>query len=197
MQPFRLHTGLVAALDRADVDTDQIIPKQFLKRIERSGYGEFLFHDWRYLPAGGPNPEFALNRVRYQEASILVTGRNFGCGSSREHAVWALTDHGFRTIIAPSFADIFSNNCTKNGLAAVALTNGEVRELMRRSEGRSAYRATVDLESLTVRDDSGFCACFTMDEFQRHCLLHGLDEIGLTLQYESEINLFEASRRRF
>ena len=196
MQPFRQHTGLVAPLDRADVDTDQIIPKQFLKRIERCGYGEFLFHDWRYLAGGSPNPQFVLNAARYQGASILVTDRNFGCGSSREHAVWALGDYGFRAVIAPSFADIFANNCTKNGLAAVVLSRDEVRTLMQRAEGSPAYQATVDLESLEVRDDSGLCARFAMDDFQRHCLLQGLDEIGLTLQHESEIDLFEARTGR-
>ncbi len=195
MQPFRQHTGQVAPLDRADVDTDQIIPKQFLKRIERSGYGEFLFHDWRYTPAGGPDPRFVLNAPRYRGASILVAGRNFGCGSSREHAVWALADYGFRAIIAPSFADIFANNCTKNGVVPVALPADEVLELMQRSKGQPAYQATVDLESLEVRDASGFHARFTMDDFQRHCLMQGLDEIGLTLQHESEISRFESRRR--
>src|SRR5499426_3112302 len=152
MQPFRIHTGKVAPLDRANVDTDQIIPKQFLKRIERTGFGQFLFNDWRFLPTGSPDPEFALNDERYRGASILIAGKNFGCGSSREHAPWALADFGFRAVIAPSFADIFANNCLKNGLLPVTLNEEEVNELMRRA-GVTGYRVTVNLENKTVFDE--------------------------------------------
>jgi 3-isopropylmalate/(R)-2-methylmalate dehydratase small subunit len=191
MNPFRSHTGLVVALNRSNVDTDQIIPKQFLKRIERTGFGKFLFFDWRVLPDGQPDPNFPLNEPRYQGASILIAGTNFGCGSSREHAPWSLADYGFRAIIAPSFADIFANNCLKNGLLPVTLEDAEVVELMRRANEIKGYSATVDLESKTVKDDHGFTASFEIDDFQRHCLLEGLDDIGLTLQHESEITRFE------
>jgi 3-isopropylmalate/(R)-2-methylmalate dehydratase small subunit len=194
MKPFRIHTGRVALLDRANVDTDQIIPKQFLKRIERTGFGEFLFNDWRFLPDGTPDPSFSLNDPRYNGASILVTGKNFGCGSSREHAPWALADYGFRAIVAPSFADIFANNCLKNGLLTVVLTEEEILELGRRTREIEGYRATVDLEECRVTDHEGFSASFAVDEFQRHCLLNGLDDIGLTLQYESEISAYENRR---
>jgi 3-isopropylmalate/(R)-2-methylmalate dehydratase small subunit len=195
MKPFRTHTGRVALLDRANVDTDQIIPKQFLKRIERTGFGKFLFNDWRYLEDGTPNPSFSLNEPRYSAASILVTGKNFGCGSSREHAPWALADFGFRVIVAPSFADIFANNCLKNGMLTVVLSEEEVRELGRRVSEIEGYQATVDLEECRITDVDGFSANFVVDEFQRHCLLNGLDDIGLTLQYEPEISAYE--RRHF
>src|SRR5919205_1271934 len=152
MEPFRVHTGLVAPLDRANVDTDQIIPKQFLKRVARTGFGEFLFYDWRYKDDGTFDPSFVLNEPRYAGASVLVAGRNFGCGSSREHAPWALLEYGFRAIVAPSFADIFANNCTKNGVLPVALDEEEVAELMRRAEGEEGYELTVDLEACVVRD---------------------------------------------
>jgi 3-isopropylmalate/(R)-2-methylmalate dehydratase small subunit len=178
------------ALDRVNVDTDQIIPKQFLKRIERTGFGEFLFHDWRRTPDGTPNESFVLNHSRHQGASVLIAGKNFGCGSSREHAVWALSDYGFRTVIAPSFADIFANNSTKNGFLNVTLTEDEVAELMRRSQ-QDGYHLTVDLEQRTVYDDQGFSASFQIDDFVRHCLLNGLDDIGLTLQHESDIAAYE------
>jgi len=191
MQPFRKHQGRAVALDRVNVDTDQIIPKQFLKRIERTGFGEFLFYDWRRTPDGTPNESFALNDPRHQGASILIAGKNFGCGSSREHAVWALSDYGFRTVIAPSFADIFANNSTKNGFLNVALTENEVAELMRRSQ-QDGYQLTVDLEQRRVYDDRGFSADFQIDDFVRHCLLNGLDDIGLTLQHESDIAAYEA-----
>jgi 3-isopropylmalate/(R)-2-methylmalate dehydratase small subunit len=194
MNPFRSHTGLVVALDRSNVDTDQIIPKQFLKRIERTGFGKFLFYDWRVLPDGQPDPNFPLNEPRYQGASILIAGTNFGCGSSREHAPWSLADYGFRAIIAPSFADIFANNCLKNGLLPVTLEDAEVVELMRRANEIKGHSVTVDLESKTVKDDHGFIASFEIDDFQRHCLLEGLDDIGLTLQHESEITQFEQGR---
>jgi 3-isopropylmalate/(R)-2-methylmalate dehydratase small subunit len=189
MQPFRLHQGLVAPLDRANVDTDQIIPKQFLKRIERTGFGEFLFYDWRHTTASEP---FVLDEPRYRAASILLAGKNFGCGSSREHAVWALTDFGFRAVIAPSFADIFANNCSKNGVLAVVLDEQEVAELFRRAREIPQYRLQVDLEQLRVSDERGFSAAFTIDDFTRHCLLEGLDDIGLTMQHEPEIAAYEA-----
>src|SRR5205809_1980831 len=158
MRPFRVHKGKVAPLERANVDTDQIIPKQFLKRIERTGFGEFLFYDWRYTPGGQLDPAISLNQPRYSGASVLVAGKNFGCGSSREHAVWALADFGFRAVIAPSFADIFANNCVKNGVLTVVLTEVECAELARRASDTSGYQLTVDLESRTVRDDRGFSA---------------------------------------
>ena len=194
MIPFNIQTGRVAFLDRADVDTDQIIPKQFLKRIERTGFGEFLFHDWRYLPDGELNPSFSLNQPRYRGGSILVTGKNFGCGSSREHAPWALADFGFRTIIAPSFADIFANNCFKNGLLPVVLSEPQVAELGRRARESEDYQVTVNLEECTVTDSQGFSSDFSIDEFQRQCLLEGLDDIGLTLQHETKISSYESNR---
>jgi 3-isopropylmalate/(R)-2-methylmalate dehydratase small subunit len=194
MLPFRVHTGLAAPLDRPNVDTDQIIPKQFLKRIERTGFGQFLFYDWRYTPGGEPDPSFVLNEPRYRGASVLLAGRNFGCGSSREHAPWALADYGFRAVIAPSFADIFSNNCTKNGIVPVVLSDELVGELTRRAAGREGYRVTVDLERREVRDDAGFAAPFEFDEFRRYCLMEGLDDIGLTLRHEAEITAYESRR---
>src|ERR1041385_8442324 len=194
MTPFRIHTGLAAPLDRANVDTDQIIPKQFLKRIERTGFGKFLFNDWRFLPNGTPNPEFALNDERYRGASVLIAGKNFGCGSSREHAPWALADFGFRAIIAPSFADIFANNCMKNGLLPVVLSDAEVAELMRRASEANGYQLTVDLEKQSVTDGAGFSASFRIADFQRYCLLQGLDDVGLTLKYEPEISAYEKNR---
>jgi 3-isopropylmalate/(R)-2-methylmalate dehydratase small subunit len=195
MQPFRKHTGMVVPLDKVNVDTDQIIPKQFLKRIERTGFGEFLFYDWRFAADGkqraNQTGDFVLDAPRYRKASILVAGKNFGCGSSREHAVWALADYGFRAVIAPSFADIFSNNSLKNGLLTVALNDQQVAEIMRRSKQVEPYQLTVDLETLRVEDRQGFSASFAMDEFSRHCLLNGLDDIGLTLQHEAEIGAYE------
>jgi 3-isopropylmalate/(R)-2-methylmalate dehydratase small subunit len=191
MKPFRVHRGLVAPLDRINVDTDQIIPKQFLKRIERTGFGQFVFYDWRFSADGTKNPDFVLHQPRYQGASILVAGKNFGCGSSREHAVWALADFGFRAVIAASFADIFANNSTKNGFLAVLLSESEVAELMRRAFEIGGYELTVDLEQREVRDDEGFRAAFKVDEFVRQCLLDGLDDIGLTLQYEAAIAAYE------
>jgi len=192
MKAFRQHTGLVAPLARANVDTDQIIPKQFLKRIERTGFGEFLFYDWRYLPDGQPNPSFVLNEPRYQGASILVADKNFGCGSSREHAPWALGEFGFRVIIAPSFADIFANNCFKNGMLPIAVN---VEEIMKRAQEREGYQLTVDLERLVVEDESGLSIPFVVSEFQRYCLLEGLDDIGLTLRHEDAIRAYEESHR--
>jgi len=191
MKPFRTHRGRVVPLDRVNVDTDQIIPKQFLKRIERTGFGEFLFYDWRFAADGKKNAGFVLDEPRYSGASILVAGKNFGCGSSREHAVWALADFGFRVVISSSFADIFANNSTKNGFLTVRLSEAETAELMRRARERNDYQITIDLEQCEVRDDQGFRAEFPMDEFVRHCLLNGLDDIGLTLQHEAEIAAYE------
>ena len=191
MQPFRTHKGRVAPLNRANVDTDQIIPKQFLKRIERTGFGEFLLFDWRRGSDGKPDSSFVLNDPRYAGASVLVVGKNFGCGSSREHAVWALEDFGFRVLIGPSFADIFANNCVKNGVLTVVLSEDEIAEIARRAEKLPSYEITVDLEQRKVHDAHGFSATFQIDEFTRHCLLKGLDDIGLTLQHEAEISAYE------
>ncbi|HMK31547.1 MAG TPA: 3-isopropylmalate dehydratase small subunit [Terriglobales bacterium] len=191
MQPFRVHKGLAIPLDRANVDTDQIVPKQFLKRIERTGFGKFLFHDWRYTPDGEPNPEFILNHPRYQGASVLIAAKNFGCGSSREHAPWALVDYGIRIIIAPSFADIFAHNSFKNGLLTVTLPDPEIYKLMRRAREVEGYHVTVDLEAGHVYDDMGFHAAFEFDDHKRRCLLEGLDEIGLTLEQEEAITAYE------
>jgi 3-isopropylmalate/(R)-2-methylmalate dehydratase small subunit len=192
MKPFTVHRGLVAPLDRINVDTDQIIPKQFLKRIERTGFGQFLFYDWRFGADGKQNADFVLHEPRYEGASILVAGRNFGCGSSREHAVWALADFGFRGVISSSFADIFANNSTKNGFLTVRLSEEEVAQLMLNAQEIDDYQLTIDLERCEVRDDQGFLAKFSLDEFIRHCLLNGLDDIGLTLQHEAEISAYEA-----
>jgi len=189
MKPFTKHTGLVAPLDRANVDTDQIIPKQFLKRIERTGFGEFLFYDWR------SNPSFVLNQPRYKSASILVAGKNFGCGSSREHAPWALGEFGFRAIVAPSFADIFANNCFKNGMLPIALTTEQVDQIMSRAQQHEGYELTVDLERQTIEDSHGLSILFVVSEFQRYCLLEGLDDIGLTLRHEDLIREYEANHR--
>ncbi len=197
MQAFQAHTGKVVPLDRANVDTDQIIPKQFLKRIERSGYGQFLFYDWRYLPDGKLNPEFVLNQPRYAGASILLAGKNFGCGSSREHAPWALLDYGFKAVIAPSFADIFANNCIKNGLLPVALDDSKVTELLEKARRVEIYPVTVDLVEREVRDDSGFRARFEFDDFKRKFLLEGLDDIALTLKHEPSIASYEKRRSTF
>jgi 3-isopropylmalate/(R)-2-methylmalate dehydratase small subunit len=192
MKPFTVHRGRVAPLARVNVDTDQIIPKQFLKRIEKTGFGKYLFYDWRFGAEGKQNPEFVLHEPRYEGASILVAGKNFGCGSSREHAVWALADFGFRAVISSSFADIFANNSTKNGFLTVRLSEDEVATLMRRAQDIDNYAVTVDLEKCEVRDEQDFRAKFPIDEFVRHCLLNGLDDIGLTLQHEAEIFAYEA-----
>jgi 3-isopropylmalate/(R)-2-methylmalate dehydratase small subunit len=196
MQPFTKHRGLVATLDRVNVDTDQIIPAQFLKRIERTGFGQFLFYDWRFKD-GALNPDFELNQPRFSGASILVTGANFGCGSSREHAPWALLDYGFRSIIAPSFADIFYNNCFKNGMLPIRLAENQVEEICRRANAEPGYGLTVDLERQWITDDSGLRFTFEIDPFRRECLLKGLDDIGLTLQHEDRISQYEAGRRAF
>ena len=178
----------MAPLDRANVDTDQIIPKQFLKRIERTGFGQFLFYDWRYLPDGRINPSFVLNEARYQGASILVADKNFGCGSSREHAPWALGEFGFRVIIAPSFADIFANNCFKNGMLPIAL---DVEKFMKRAQEGERYELTVDLETRIITDEDGLSVSFVVPDFQRYCLLEGLDDIALTLKHEDAIRAYE------
>jgi 3-isopropylmalate/(R)-2-methylmalate dehydratase small subunit len=192
MQPFTKHTGLVAAMDRANVDTDQIIPKQFLKRIERTGFGQFLFFDWRFLDDGSPNPAFELNRPEFAGASILLARRNFGCGSSREHAPWALQDYGFQVVIAPSFADIFFNNCFKNGMLPIRLDEHTVDDLFRRAAG-GGYRLSVDLENCTLADESGLNISFEVEPFRRECLLGGLDDIGLTLAHSDQIAAYEAA----
>jgi len=191
MEPFRKHTGLCALLNRINVDTDQIIPKQFLKRIERTGFGEFLFNDWRYLEDGKPNPDFELNQPRFQGASILVAGDNFGCGSSREHAPWALQDYGFKVIIAPSFADIFKNNCYKNGILPIALPAKAVAEIAKQIEGKGGYTLTVDLEAQQVIEPDGTAHRFEIGDFEKQCLLNGLDEIGWTLQFDAKITEYE------
>lgn len=194
MEKFSKLTGIVAPLDRANVDTDQIIPKQFLKRIERTGFGEFAFFDWRYLEDGVPNPDFILNEDRYRGANILVTGRNFGSGSSREHAPWALMEMGFRAIIAPSFADIFRNNCEQNGLLPIILKTSEVDTVMSRALRGSGYSATVDLESQTVTDGQNLNASFEIDPFRKNSLLKGLDDVGITLDYVESIDSYESQR---
>ena len=197
MKPFTKHTGLVATLDRVNVDTDQIIPKQFLKRIERTGFGECLFYDWRFRDDGTRNADFELNQPRFEGATILLARANFGCGSSREHAPWALLDYGFRTIIAPSFADIFYNNCFKNGMLPVALSEEQVERLFQQAAGNIGYEVTVDLQRQWVTDDSGLRYSFDVDPFRRECLLRGLDDIGLTLQHEDKIGEHESRRVTF
>jgi 3-isopropylmalate/(R)-2-methylmalate dehydratase small subunit len=195
MNKFTNHTGKTVALYQANIDTDQIIPKQFLKRIERTGYGAFLFYDWRFNREGTARQDFVLNDSRYKDASILLTGANFGCGSSREHAAWSLMDYGFRVIIAPSFADIFYNNSLKNGLLPVVLPEDKISLLARKSEALENYCLTVDLKNRTVTDDEGFEVGFEIDEFRRRCLINGLDDIGLTLKQEAEISRYENSRK--
>ena len=197
MKPIRIHTGKVVPLDRPNVDTDQIIPKQFLKRIERTGYGEFLFFDWRFSKDGTPAPDFVLNDTRYDGGSILVADRNFGCGSSREHAAWALTDYGFRVVIAPTFADIFFSNAGKNGLLAIQLADAEVRKLLVSAAKGKDYQLCVDLENRCISDDSGWKLPFAIDDFRRKCLLEGADDITLTLKHESDITRFEKAARSF
>ncbi len=195
MEPFIQHKGVVAVMDRANVDTDQIIPKQFLKRIERSGFGQFLFYDWRFAEDGEtPNPTFELNLPRNKNASILVAKRNFGSGSSREHAVWAIADYGLRAVIAPSFADIFYNNCFKNGTLPIVLSETQVAEIFSRHAAHEQYELTIDLESQTVKDEHGFEAKFELDGFRKHCLLNGLDDIAMTLKHLDKIEAFEAAR---
>ena len=194
MEPFVVHKGIAAPLDRVNVDTDAIIPKQFLKRIERTGFGQFLFYEWRFTPEGEPIPSFVLNLPRYQGASILLARNNFGCGSSREHAPWALLDYGFRAIIAPSFADIFYNNCFKNGILPIKLSEEQVDELFKRTAKHDNYQLTIDLQQQLITDEHGLSYPFEVDEYRRYCLLNGLDDIALTLQYEDKIAAYEASR---
>jgi 3-isopropylmalate/(R)-2-methylmalate dehydratase small subunit len=192
MEPFRTLTALAAPLDRTNIDTDQLIPKQFLKRIERTGYGDFLFYDWRQTPEGKPVPEFVLNDPRYKGAQILVAGKNFGCGSSREHAAWALADFGFRVVIAPTFADIFFSNAGKNGIVLVRLSEAQVAKLLNNAKTIPGYKLTVSLEEQTVTDSQGFKATFDVDPFRKYCLIEGLDDIGLTLRHKAELEAFEA-----
>jgi 3-isopropylmalate/(R)-2-methylmalate dehydratase small subunit len=192
MQPMRTHRGQVIPLDRANIDTDQIIPKQFLKRIERTGYGPFLFNDWRYDSAGQPKPDFILNREPYSHGSILLAGKNFGCGSSREHAAWALNNFGILVVVAPSFADIFHSNAANNGLLTIALPEAAMVDLFARAAASPVYELTVNVETLTVSDDTGWSAPFPLDAFRQHCLLNGLDQIGITLQNEPAITAYES-----
>jgi 3-isopropylmalate/(R)-2-methylmalate dehydratase small subunit len=200
MEPINRLTSFAVPLDISNIDTDQIIPKQFLKRIERTGYGEFLFFDWRRVQdgpeAGAPEPYFVLNRPEYRGARILIAGKNFGCGSSREHAAWALTDYGFLAVIAPSFADIFFSNAGKNGMILVRLSEAEVNLLTHRSMANPAHSITINLEAQTITDDEGFSSTFEMDAFRKYCLLHGLDDIGLTLRHEAELDGYETSHNR-
>ncbi|PJZ55951.1 3-isopropylmalate dehydratase small subunit [Leptospira barantonii] len=197
MKPFTVLNGIAALLDRPNVDTDQIIPKQFLRKIERTGFGVHLFHDWRYLDDAGtkPNPEFSLNQERYKGASVLLTRDNFGCGSSREHAPWALEDYGFRSIIAPSYADIFFNNCFKNGMLPVVLKSEEVEELFQAVSANVGAKIVVDLDKQTVTGPTGKVYGFEVDSFRKYCLYNGLDDIGLTLKQESKIGEFEKKQK--
>ena len=195
MQPFTTLTGIAAPLDRANVDTDQIIPKQFLKRIERTGFGQFLFYDWRYEADGiTPNPEFELNAPSYQGATILIAARNFGSGSSREHAPWSLADYGFRCIIAPSYADIFYNNCFQNGILPIVLSEEEVARLMKNAQQNAGNQLTIDLSNQTITDANASSTRFEIDPFRKHRLINGLDDIGMTLAHEADITTFEATR---
>jgi 3-isopropylmalate/(R)-2-methylmalate dehydratase small subunit len=197
MKPFVIHTGLVAPLDRVNVDTDAIIPKQFLKRIERTGFGQFLFYEWRFHTDGTPIDSFVLNRPQYAGATVLLARNNFGCGSSREHAPWALLDYGFRAVIAPSFADIFYNNCFKNGILPIRLSEEQVQELFVRAESRENYQITIDLQEQVVRDEDGLSYPFEVDPYRRYCLLNGLDDIGITLEHEDKIAAYEAKQREW
>jgi len=191
MEPFRTLTALAVPLDRTNVDTDQIIPKQFLKRIERTGYGEFLFFDWRRTASGDPDPSFPLNEPRYKGAQILIAGKNFACGSSREHAAWALSDFGFRVVIAPTFADIFFSNAGKNGIVLARLSEEDVAKLLENAKTIPDYQLTVSLEQQTVIDDRGFKATFEVDPFRKFCLMEGLDDIGLTLRHQAALDSYE------
>lgn len=194
MEPLRIVQGLTAPVDRVNVDTDAIIPKQFLKRIERSGFGQFLFWEWRFDEQGAVIPSFSLNQDRYKGANILLSRANFGCGSSREHAPWAILDYGFKVVIASSFADIFYNNCFKNGILPIRLSEEQVEELFQRTIAKEGYQLTVNLESKTITDDQGLSIAFDLDEHRRQFLLLGLDDIGLTLQHEDKISAYEAKR---
>lgn len=194
MEPFKQLTGIVAPVDRVNVDTDAIIPKQFLKRIERSGFGQFLFFEWRFHENGDVNTEFEPNKPRYQGASVLISRANFGCGSSREHAPWAILDYGFKVVIAPSYADIFYNNCFKNGILPIKLSEEQVEDLFQRTAKHEGYMLTVDLENKRITDDYGLSLSFDLDEHRRQFLLQGLDDIGLTLQHEDKIAAYEQKR---
>jgi len=194
MQPFTKHTGLVMPLDRVNVDTDQMVPKQFLKLQTKQGFGRVLFYDWRYLPGEKPNPEFVLNWPKYKGASVILARANFGCGSSREHAPWAVADYGFRVLVAPSYADIFYNNCFKNGILPVTLPDEQVDELFRRTEKVEGYTLTADLPNQTVTDSHGLRYTFQIDEFRKRVLLEGLDDIGLTLKHDAAIAAYEQAR---
>jgi 3-isopropylmalate/(R)-2-methylmalate dehydratase small subunit len=191
MEPFSVHSGVVMPLDRVNVDTDQIVPKQFIKWITREGFGRVLFYDWRYLPGEKPNPDFVLNFPRYRGASVLLARANFGCGSSREHAPWAIKDYGFRVILAPSYADIFYNNCFKNGILPAMLTEAQIEELFERTPREKGYSITVDLPNQTVSDKHGLRYAFEIKPFRKEVLLEGLDEIGTSLQHEAEIVAYE------
>ena len=195
MQPFQTHSGLVIPFDRVNVDTDQMVPKQFLKLLTREGYGRVLFYDWRYLAGEKPNPDFILNQPRYQGISIMLTRNNFGCGSSREHAAWAVADYGIRAVIGPSFADIFFGNCASNGILAITLPEDQIDELFRRAEANVGYKLHVDLPNQTVRDDMGLELKFEIDDFRKQMLLKGLDEIGLTLERDAEITAYEKTHQ--
>ncbi|REE88601.1 3-isopropylmalate/(R)-2-methylmalate dehydratase small subunit [Paenibacillus taihuensis] len=197
MEAFKQLTGLVAPVDRVNVDTDAIIPKQFLKRIERSGFGQFLFFEWRWDEKGNVIDSFSLNQPRYQGAEVLISRANFGCGSSREHAPWAIMDYGFKVVIAPSFADIFYNNCFKNGILPIRLSEEQVEDLFQRTNKTEGYKLTVDLESKTITDGADINIAFDLDEHRRQFLLLGLDDIGLTLQHEDKISAYEANRVAF
>lgn len=194
MEAFTKHTGIVGPVDRVNVDTDAIIPKQFLKRIERTGFGQFLFYEWRFDTEGNVNPEFELNKSRYEGASVLISRVNFGCGSSREHAPWAILDYGFKCVIAPSFADIFYNNCFKNGILPIKLSEEQVEELFQRTAQHTGYKLHVNLEDKVITDDHGLSISFDLDEHRRQFLLQGLDDIGLTLQHEDLITQYEQKR---
>ncbi|MEK8129773.1 3-isopropylmalate dehydratase small subunit [Paenibacillus filicis] len=194
MEAFKQHTGLVGPVDRVNVDTDAIIPKQFLKRIERSGFGQFLFFEWRFTNKGEVIPDFSLNQPRFQGASVLISRANFGCGSSREHAPWAIQDYGFKVVIAPSFADIFYNNCFKNGILPIKLSEEQVEDLFQRTAAEEGYKLTVDLENNTITDAQGLHIDFQLDEHRRQFLLLGLDDIGLTLQHADKIAVYEEAR---
>ncbi len=194
MEPIRQHRGVVAPLHRENIDTDQIIPKQHLKRIERTGFGQFLFFDWRYHPDGSDREDFVLNQADFRNATILVAGKNFGCGSSREHAAWALGEFGFRVILAPSFADIFRNNAGNNGMLLIELPEATIRRIAERAGERLPYQLSVDLENQTITDDLGLSEKFEVDPFRRHRLLNGLDEIGMTLAHEADIARYEAQK---
>ena len=192
LQRFTQLKGIVTLLDLPDIDTDQIIPKQFLKRIERTGFGKFLFYDWRFNEGGGLNPDFEMNQERYQGASILVARSNFGCGSSREHAPWALLDYGFRCVIAPSYADIFYNNCLKNGILPIRLDEEQVESIFKRVRPTPGYELIIDLEKKKITSRDGLDLSFDLDEFHRHCLINGLDDIGLTLHFQDKIGQYES-----